>query len=209
MNRKKLIGIVAACIIVVVALIASLSGHGPAGDRVVTFQDPNLDTAIREALNKPSGPIHASELAGLASLTAGDSGIEDLSGLQYCTNLTDLSLGSNRISDILPLAKLTSLTHLDLWHNQISDISPLANLTSLTYLYLPRNQISDISALADLTNLIEILLYSNQIGDISPLVDNPGLGEGDYVSLGNNPLSSDSIDIYLDQLRARGVTVDY
>jgi len=41
------------------------------------------------------------------------------------------------------------------------------------------------------------------------LVDNPGLGEGDYVSLGDNPLSSDSIDMYMPQLRARGVTVDY
>jgi len=41
------------------------------------------------------------------------------------------------------------------------------------------------------------------------LVDNPGLGEGDYVSLANNPLSSDSIDTYMPQLRARGVAVDY
>jgi len=41
------------------------------------------------------------------------------------------------------------------------------------------------------------------------LVDNPELGEGDYVSLGNNPLSSDSIDIYIPQLRARDVTVEY
>jgi len=41
------------------------------------------------------------------------------------------------------------------------------------------------------------------------LVDNPGLGEGDVVSLGNNPLSLDSIDIYMDELRARGVTVNY
>jgi len=41
------------------------------------------------------------------------------------------------------------------------------------------------------------------------LVDNPGLGEGDYVSLGNNPLSSDSINTYVPQLRARGVAVDY
>jgi Leucine-rich repeat (LRR) protein len=107
MSRKKLIGIVAACIIVViVVLVMSLSGRGS----VVTFPDPNLETAIREALNKQSGPIHASELAGLASLTAYGSGIEDLSELQYCTNLTDLNL----------------------WHNQISDISSLANLISLT-----------------------------------------------------------------------------
>jgi len=57
--------------------------------------------------------------------------------------------------------------------------------------------------------LTEILLYSNQIRDISPLVDNPGLGVGDLVSLKDNPLSPDSIDIYLPQLRERGVTVEH
>jgi len=41
------------------------------------------------------------------------------------------------------------------------------------------------------------------------LVDNPGLGQGAHVSLRNNPLSSDSIHIYLLQLRKRGVKVDY
>jgi len=41
------------------------------------------------------------------------------------------------------------------------------------------------------------------------LVDNPGLGEGDHVSLGDNPLSSDSVNVYLPELRDRGVTVDY
>ncbi len=232
MNRKVLIGTVAACIIgIVVALIVSSSGQGAPGDRVVTFQDRNLDAAIREALNKPSGPIHASELARLTSLTAFNSGIEDLSGLQYCTNLTDLdlysnqisdisplgnltkleylSLESNQISDVLPLANLTALTDLDLSRNHIGDMSPLGDLSNLQYLYLRENQISGISPLANLTDLIEILLYSNQISDISPLVDNLGLGEGDSVSLGDNPLSSDSINTYIPQLRARGVTVDY
>ncbi|HXZ29697.1 MAG TPA: leucine-rich repeat domain-containing protein, partial [Dehalococcoidia bacterium] len=143
-SRKKLIGIVAACIIVAaVVLVISLSGHGS----VVTFPDPKLETAIRRALNKPSGPIHPAELAGLANITAPESGIEDLSGLQYCT----------------------SLTTVDLWHNQISDISPLGNLTSLTYLDLGDNGISDISPLGNLTNLEHLYLYSNQVSDISPL----------------------------------------
>jgi len=72
-------------------------------------------------------------------------------------------------------------------YNQISNISPLANLTNLTYLYLGDNQINDISA----------------------LIDNPGLGGGDEVELGDNLLSEDSINIYMPQLEARGVTVYY
>ena len=181
MSKKKLIGIIAACIIVViVVLVISLSERGPG----VTLPDTNLETAIREALNKPSGPIHASELAGLAGLSAYDRGIENLSGLQYCTKLTNLDLRYNLISDISPLANLTNLTTLNLYDNQISDISPLANLTNLIYLYLRDNQISDISPLANLTNLRT--LYLNE-----------------------NPLSPDSINIYIPQLQARGVTVSY
>ena len=184
MSRKKLIGIVAACIIVIIiVLVISLSGHGP----VVTFPDPNLETAMRAALNKTSGPIHASELAGLATLSASAREIEDLSGLQYCTNLTELSLISNQISDISPLANLTKLIDLALGWNQISDVSPLANLTNLT----------------------DLCLSSNQISDISPLVENEGLGTGDSVNLQVNPLSSDSINTYIPQLEARGVIVEH
>jgi hypothetical protein len=41
------------------------------------------------------------------------------------------------------------------------------------------------------------------------LVQNAGLGPGDKVYLTWNPLSSDSINIYIPQLQARGVTVSY
>ena len=206
MSRKKLIGIVAACIIgVIVVLVISSSECRP----VVTFPDPNLEVAIREALNKPSGPIYASELAELTYLPADSKGIEDLSGLQYCTNLTDLGLGDNQISDISPLANLTNLTDLYLDANQISDISPLTNLTNLANLDLGPNEISDISPLANLTNLEYLDLESNQISDISPLVQNGGLGAWDSVDVSGNPLSSDPVNIYIPQLRARGVDVDY
>ena len=236
-------------IVITVVLVISLSGRGS----VVTFQDANLETAIREAVDKPSGAIHASDLVGLASLMASDKEIQDLSGLQYCTNLTDLDLWHNQVSDISPLGNLTSLTRLDLGDNEISDISPVGNLTDLEYLFLysnqigditsvanltnltslslQHNQVNDISPLAKLTNLIALDLWSNQItdisplanltrltylylprnqiSDISPLVDNEGISAGDEVYLSGNPLSSDSISIYILQLQSRGVTVSY
>jgi len=241
----------------------------------VTFPDPNLETAIREAIGKPMGDIYPSDLAGLTHLDASERDIVDITGLEYCTELTELnlyhnqisdispltnlaklsrlSLGSNQISDISPLASLTNLRDLFLYNNQISDISPLANLTnlwalslainqisnisplanltnlwwlhlqgnqisdispladltSLELLYLDSNKISNISALASLVSLADLDLWYNQIVDISPLLDNPGLGEGDYVGLGNNPLSEQSTNEYIPELEARGVTVDY
>ena len=175
-----------------------------------------------------------SPLAGLTSLTyllLSSNQIIDISPLANLTNLTDLTLSENQISDILPLAGLTSLTYLLLRDNEIIDISPLVNLTNLTdltlssnqiidvstlanlanlrYLTLSENQISNISSLTNLINLTYLRLRWNQISDISALVDNSGLAEGDEVYLDHNPLSSDSINIYIPALQARGVTVYY
>jgi Leucine-rich repeat (LRR) protein len=63
--------------------------------------------------------------------------------------------------------------------------------------------------LANLTNLTRLDLGDNQISDIYPLVQNDGLGEGDVVYLWGNPLSYDSINIYIPELQAKGVIVYY
>ena len=62
-------------------------------------------------------------MAKLVELDCRARGIQDLTGLEYATNLTDLYLGFNRISDVSPLASLTNLTGLRLGRNQISDVS--------------------------------------------------------------------------------------
>jgi hypothetical protein len=166
-------------------------------------------TALTLGFNQISDISYLANISNLTILWLMGNQISDISSLANLTSLTELILYDNQISDISALTDLTSLTHLDLWGNQISDISALTNLTSLTRLYLYDNQISDISALADLTSLTELMLHDNQISDVSALVDNPGLGEGDLVSLSSNPLSSDSINIHIPQLEARGVGVRY
>ncbi|MBM3240604.1 leucine-rich repeat domain-containing protein [Candidatus Poribacteria bacterium] len=103
------------------------------------FPDPNLKAAIREALNKPEGPITDEDLAGLTQLDASERGIIDLTGIEYCINLQYLHLGWNLISDISPLSNLTNLQWLMLWINQISNISPLSSLTNLQGLWLQWN----------------------------------------------------------------------
>ncbi len=150
----------------------------------VTFPDANLEAAVREAINKPEGSIYTSDLT---TLYAQERGISDLTGLEYCVNLWSLILD----------------------RNNISHISALAGLTNLQELYLGGNNISDISYLAGLTNLQELHLQSNNISDISPLVENSGLSAGDFVDLSGNPLSTESVNVYIPQLEARGVTVEY
>jgi Leucine-rich repeat (LRR) protein len=153
-----------------------------------------------------------SPLEGLTNLTQlylFYTGISDISPLGGLTNLWRLQLEINEITDISPLEGLTKLAVIEIGANQISDISPLAGLTHLWWLRLYDNQISDISPLAGLIHLTYLWISDNQIGDISPLVANAGLGEGDQVDLSFNPLSSTSINIYIPQLQARGVSVDY
>ena len=159
--------------------------------------------------NQISDIMPVTNLTNLTELSITYCPLSDISPLTSLINLTRLYLLWNLVSDIAPLANLTSLTHLTLVLNQISDISPLASLTSLTNLYLANNQISDISPLESLTCLSELALQLNQISDIYPLVQNAGLSTGDVVRLVGNPLNSDSINIYIPELEARGVTVYY
>ncbi|MCL0041613.1 leucine-rich repeat domain-containing protein, partial [Peptococcaceae bacterium] len=175
---------------------------------MVTFNDLNLEKAVRDALNKPEGDITVADMLTLTELDASRREIGDLTGIEYATNLTYLDLGWNQVSDINALSNLVNLTELYLYDNQISDISALSslvnliglylygnqirdisvlsNLTDLTYLDLSENEISDISALSSLVNLTGLYLYGNQIKDISVLSN---LTDLTYLDLSENEIS--------------------
>ena len=139
--------------------------------QVVDIPDPNLRTAIADALGVPhGGPITQEDVNRLTDLDIRDQGIANLTGLESATNLTFLQLQANRIEDIGPLANLIQLTELHLGGNRIEDIGPLANLTQLTVLRLNEiGRIEDISPLANLTQLRRADLDRNEIVDVSPL----------------------------------------
>ncbi|MBA7507362.1 Internalin H [subsurface metagenome] len=100
--------------LVLVALFLLGACAAPAPE-MVTFPDENLEAAIRDALGKPAGEaVTPAELAGLTQLAATMQGITDLSGIEYCINLTVLNIWGNPISDLSPLASLTNLTMLNL-----------------------------------------------------------------------------------------------
>ncbi|MFC1981254.1 leucine-rich repeat domain-containing protein [Chloroflexota bacterium] len=207
--RVRIFGTLSLSLLFVITFSVALVTTGlaqPPDETPVTFPDANLEAAIREAIDKPEGLIFTSDLDGLTSLKT--KGITDLTGLEYCSNLTELDLAWNKISNISPLSNLTDLTYLGLGGNEISDISPLSNLTDLTYLSLAWNEISDISPLANLTKLTELHLEGNQIADASPLVENSGLGAKDKLwLLRGNPLSDTSLSVYIPQLKKRGVSI--
>ena len=167
---------------------------------VVEIPDPNLERAIREVLSlSDSIPLTRGIMLQLTRLEAINSGITDLTGLEYATNLTGLNAGHNQIRDIRPLESLTQLAGLSLFNNQVQDITPLANLTNLGYLNLglnrienleplaglirlrtldlPDNRVKDIAPIANLTSLRVLILTGNQVSDFTPLANHRNLEE--------------------------------
>ncbi len=157
------------------------------GATVVNFPDSTLESKVRALIGKPSGDILTTDLASDPNTTfdLNNAGVSDLSGIQYLTNLEWLWLDGNGLTDIGALTTMTNLKRLALEFNQITDLGPLANLT----------------------NLFKLFLKSNQITDLGPLVANSGLGSGDVLTLEDNPLSCEAVNVQLPALEARGVGV--
>ena len=136
----------------------------------VHIPDSNLRAAIAEALGKSANaPITAEEMGTLSELEAINKGIQDLTGLQFATNLNWLDIRENQISDLSPIAGLIELRELWARQNNISDISPVRGLTNLTHLQFRDSQVSDISPLNGLTNLVHLEFDRTLVSDIFPL----------------------------------------
>ena len=75
--------------------------------------DLNLRAAIVKVLNKTSDdPINTDEIADLRDLDVRESGVRDLTGLEYAKNLSHLAAGGNSVSNLSPLKELI---HLKSW----------------------------------------------------------------------------------------------
>ena len=158
----------------------------------ISFPDPGLETAVREAIGRLSGDISSSQLEDLEMLDASGREIVNLEGIQYCTSLIELSLRDNAIADLTPLSELTALTTLDLSGNQILDLSPLSNLIWLASLRVGNNRIVELEPLAALAvanpqdeGLRNLELDGNGIADLSML--------GELVSLQKLVLDNNQI----------------
>jgi Leucine-rich repeat (LRR) protein len=87
----------------------------PTEPQIVTFPDKNLETTIKNALGKPLGEeMLSTELARLTKLSIQNRNVSDLTGLEYCTNLTFLEVRGEPVVDISPLSSLSNLTYLHL-----------------------------------------------------------------------------------------------
>ncbi|GAA0715733.1 hypothetical protein GCM10008904_32870 [Paraclostridium ghonii] len=154
---------------------------------IVTIPDVNLKKAINKELGQDEdAPITNEQLKSLKSLNLGHLSIENLEGIQYCTNLLYLNLYGNEISDISYLQHLTNLFTLNLDSNIVQDLTPLQNLYNLSELSLSHNDISDLTPLKGLSKLQSLNLASNNISDLRGLEDLTSLA---YLTLSDNYIS--------------------
>ena len=136
----------------------------------VLIPDENLRAEVRSELDLEEGDtLTQQQMQRLTILRASYRSINDLTGLEHATQLTQLSLDQGSISDITPLQNLTNLTSLWFQDNSVSDITPLQNLTQLTHLMFARNNVSDITPLQNLTQLTELWIGRNSVSDLTPL----------------------------------------
>ncbi|MHB8073328.1 cell wall-binding repeat-containing protein [Desulfosporosinus fructosivorans] len=144
-------------------------------DAKIDFPDERLKYVIGKKCGKSrSEAIYRSDVLDITILISKRSGIEDLTGLEYLTNLKTLELTNNDITKIPSLTKLTQLKTLKLSNTELTDIKALKGLTSLTYLDLSDNYIEDFTVLKDFINLTTLYLepesdYDNYTPDYSPV----------------------------------------
>lgn len=139
-------------------------------DAQIDFPDQALKTVVCRTLGKTSdATVYKSDALNISVLYAGNSGIADLTGLEYFTNLKTLYLGSNNLTKVTPLSKLTNLKLLELRNCGLTDLNALKGLTSLTYLDVASNNIKDFSPMKQLTHLTTLYLRDNDALDYSPV----------------------------------------
>ncbi len=116
----------------------------------VSIPDPGLNAAIRQTLQKPTGPLTQQDLLGLTSLTADDQNITNIAGLEAARNLVTLSLQSNHLANLSIPGGLTNLITVDLSANQLASLTLSSNLTELESLQLENNRLTSFTLSSNL-----------------------------------------------------------
>lgn len=158
------------------------------GNAIIFFEDPDLESVVRKAINKPIGSITREDVEDLTHLNASVTSIQSLKGIENLLGLSWLDLSVTDTTAISELASLTKLTYLNLDSNQIVDIHALGKLVQLSELRLNNNKINDVTSLSWLANknLLKADLANNQITNVTALKNLTTL---QTLNLGNNQIT--------------------
>ena len=169
----------------------------------VIFSDALVETAIREALGGPEGPLTAKQLARLGTkneqlnITAPSPVTLDLSVLQLCGKLKRLYLDGITPADNGAISSLANLQYLLIKEANISDFTFLSGCKNLMDLWIgscPCHDVSFVSTLPKLRNF-HIDTY---VPDLTPLYAKKKL-----ISVSIGSASDAEVNELLDQMGKR------
>ena len=139
-----------------------LSGNGSS-----FFSDVQLEQAIMQEVGFSYDMLSdINALAGINRINLSAKGINDLTGIQFMTNLMELDISENNIQDIWALEGMYRLEHLNIEANPIYDISVLNSIPNLRLLNMSRinnNNLWDIQQAGG--NIETLIIVSSGIDD--------------------------------------------
>ncbi|PFA80014.1 NEAT domain-containing protein [Bacillus cereus] len=144
----------------------------------------------RENLDTPITKEDLLKVKSLIVVEAKNKGIQDVSGLEYMTNLENLTLEEVKLKNIKIISGLRQLKSLSITYGELEDIGPLAELEHIEFLTLRNNKISDLSPLSQMKKIKMLDLNSNYIKDIKPLFTVKSLRT---LTVANNQISNDNL----------------
>src|SRR5699024_11809706 len=114
-----------ASLILILISIFLLVGTCRPSRSTVSFEDPGLEQAVRDAIEKEEGAIQPKDVGVLQVLDATGYGIKSLEGIEALAELRELNLEDNFVKSVSPLQKLTKLETLSLRNNEITDLEAI------------------------------------------------------------------------------------
>lgn len=117
--------------------------------------DENNNLIIVQA-NLISGPI-----------AFNNSGLSDISGIEYFINITALDVSNNNLTVIPSIVTLTKLEQLTCSNNQLTQLPDLNVFNNLKYINCNYNKITSLPVLTNLTRLEQLLASNNQLSSLS------------------------------------------
>ena len=189
-----------------VLLIVLVLGVTKMQGQEVFIPDPGLNSAVRDAVEKPTGPLTVQDMLGMVKLNANQRGVRSLEGLEAASNLVWLSLSENSLAHFITPNTLTNLNYLDLSHNLFENFPEIGNLMSLEALYLVANQLTNGALPLGLTRLGTLDLNNNQLRSFILPTDTTNLQS---INLDINYLTNCTLPVGLNKLQELNISFNY
>jgi Leucine-rich repeat (LRR) protein len=166
--------------------------------QIVAISDPNLEQAIREALNKPSGDLTTEDTQGLTALFAPNRGITTLDGFNTASNLVILDLNYNALSSASLGPGFPRLEHAKFRGNGMTNFTATGPLPSLDHLELSENMLTNVAFLQQTPLMTYLELDYNELASFDP---GPGLDGLIWLNLAFNYIQNLDFVARLPQLQ--------